>query len=400
VATHRDYDLVLFGATGFTGGLTADYLARHAPDGCRWALAGRNHAKLQACRARLAAAHPAGEMPAILHADVTDADSLRKISAASRVVISTVGPYTSLGEPLVAACAESGTDYVDLCGEPEFLDRTYLRYHRQARDNGARIVHACGFDSIPHDLGVFFTVKHLPAGVPLRVTGQVRMGGRFSGGTLASALTAMSRLRSAAQAAKERARVEPRPTERKARSVTGTPHRDPVTGHWLIPLPTVDPRVVARSAAMLEQYGPDFRYSHYASVKDLPTVLATTLALAAIAALAQIPPARRALTNLRPPGDGPSEQRRARSWFNVRLTGEGGGQRVVTEVAGGDPGYGETAKMLAESALCLAFDDLAPAAGQLTSAAAMGDALLARLTGAGITFHVVATHDRPPPNRR
>ena len=381
----RRYDIVLFGATGFTGGLTAEYLARRAPAECRWALAGRNQRKLEAVRDRLGG----GEL-ALLRADVTDAASLRQVAESARVVITTVGPYALYGDPLVAACAEAGTDYLDLCGEPEFFDQTYLRHHERAKQTGARLIHAAGFDSIPYDLGVFYTVKQLPKDVPVSISGQVRSNAMFSGGTYASALTAAARLVPMFRAARERAKAEERPAGRKVRAVTGKPHRDPRSGRWLVPMTTIDPQIVVRSAALLPGYGPDFRYSHYASFQRLPTIAVTAAGLAALVVLAQVPPARKALSNLRKPGQGPSEERRARSWFKVRFIGEGGGRRVETEVAGGDPGYDETAKMLAESALCLAFDDLPETAGQVTTAAAMGDALLARLVDAGIVFRVTA----------
>src|SRR3954454_11663016 len=170
----REHDIVLLGATGYTGGLTAEYLARHAPEGTRLALAGRNPDKLAAVRDRLGAEAP------LLQADVTDERSLRDVAESTHVVITTAAPYLNYGEPLVAACAKAGTDYVDLTGEPEFVDRMYLRHHDTAVQSGARIVHACGFDSIPHDLGVLFTVQQLPEGVPLEVRGYVRAGGRPS----------------------------------------------------------------------------------------------------------------------------------------------------------------------------------------------------------------------------
>lgn len=145
-----------------------------------------------------------------------------------------------------------------------------------------------------------------------------------------------------------------------------------------------------RSARALERYGPDFRYRHYAAVRRLPVALGGVAAVGAVAAAAQLPPARRWLSDRLKPGDGPSAGKRAKSWFSVRFVGEGGGRRVFTEVAGGDPGYDETAKMFAEAALCLAFDDLPPTAGQVTTAQAMGDALTERLRAAGITFRVAA----------
>ncbi|GAU65666.1 hypothetical protein SSP35_02_00330 [Streptomyces sp. NBRC 110611] len=385
----RTHDLVLYGATGFTGALAAAYLAEHAPEDCHWALAGRNLAKLEQLREGLTATHPACAALPLLLADSGDPASLRALAAGTRILATTVGPYLLHGEPLVAACAEAGTDYVDLTGEPEFVDRMYLRHDATARASGARLIHAAGFDSVPHDLGVHYTVGLLPEGVPIRVDGFVRTHATFSGGTLASVLTALSRPAAMARAARERRRAEPRPAGRTVRAPFGPPLRSRETHTWGMPLPVLDPQIVARSAAALDRYGPDFRYRHYAGVRRLPVAVGGALAAGALCALAQVPPARRWLSGRLEPGEGPGPQRRADSWFAVRFVASGGGKRLVTEVSGGDPGYQETAKMLAESALCLAFDDLPETAGQVTSAVAMGDALTARLQKAGITFRVV-----------
>ncbi|MEU2546123.1 saccharopine dehydrogenase NADP-binding domain-containing protein [Streptomyces roseolus] len=387
-AADRPYDVVLYGATGFVGELTAEYLAEHAPAGCRWALAGRSPAKLAALRDRLAPGRPHLAGLPLLTADSGDPASLRALARSARVVASTVGPYVWYGEGLVAACAEAGTDYLDLTGEPEFVDLAYVRHDARARETGARIVHACGFDSVPHDLGVLFTVEQLPEGVPLRIDGFVRAGAVFSGGTFASALTAFGRGPQTLRAARERRLHAPRLVGRRAQAPLGGPRFSTETGTWALPLPTLDPRVVARSAAALERYGPDFRYRHYASVKTLPMALGGTAALAATLVTAQVPPVRRWLMDRYAAGSGPSAERRARSWFTVRFVGEGGGRRVFTEVSGGDPGYDETAKMLAESALCLALDPLPETAGQVTTAVAMGDALISRLRAAGLRFRV------------
>lgn len=385
----RSHDIALFGATGFTGALTAEYLARHAPPETRWALAGRNRGKLEELRERLAQIEPrCAELP-LLHADVDDPASLREVAAASRVVITTVGPYINYGEPLVAACADTGADYVDLTGEPEFVDLMYVRHHARAVESGARIVHACGFDSIPHDLGAYFTVLQLPEGVPLKVEGFVRAAGSFSGGTAHSAITAFSRVREMAKAQSERKRVEPRPADRRVRGLKGVPRREKAVDAWVLPMPTIDPQIVLRSARALDRYGPDFSYGHYIGLKRLPMAAGLVGGVAGLFALAQIPPARRWLLDRRKPGEGPSLEQREKSWFKVRFAGEGGGKRVVCEVAGGDPGYGETSKMLAESALCLAHDDLPETAGQVTTAVAMGDALIERLKRAGISFSVL-----------
>ncbi|MDX3058738.1 saccharopine dehydrogenase NADP-binding domain-containing protein [Streptomyces sp. NE06-03E] len=386
----RPYDVVLFGATGFVGALTAEYLAAHAPDGCRWALAGRSRAKLEQLRDRLAVPHPRCADVPLLTADADDAGSLRELAGSAHVVASTVGPYVWYGEKLVAACADAGTDYTDLTGEAEFVDRMYLEHDGRARETGARLVHACGFDSVPHDLGVYFTVQQLPEGVPLTIDGFVRTNAVFSGGTFASALTAMGRGPQMARAARERRLHEPRLVGRRARAPQGAPHFSPGTGTWALPLPTLDPRVVERSARGLERYGPDFRYRHFASVKHLPVALGGTAATVLLAGAAQIPAARDWLSSRVEPGTGPDERRRKRSWFTVRFIGEGGGRRVCTEVSGGDPGYDETAKMLAEAALALALDDLPATSGQVTTAVAMGDALLERLTAAGLRFRVAA----------
>jgi saccharopine dehydrogenase (NAD+, L-glutamate forming) len=376
----REHDIVLFGATGFTGALTAEYLAHQVGKDVRWALAGRNRAKLEALAKRLGVGVP------LLHADSTDEASLRAVAESTRVLITTVGPYVTYGEPMVAACANAGTDYVDLTGEPEFVDRMFLGHHREAVKSGARIVHACGFDSIPHDLGVLFTVEQLPEGVPLEVRGYVRAGGKPSGGTFASAMTAFTRVRQTQQAHKQRRQAEPRDESRRVR-LAAKPHR--ALGYWALPLPTIDPQVIATSARALARYGPDFTYGHYAAVKKLPIAVAGVGGIASLFAMAQVPPVRKALMGRLAPGHGPSEEQRANGWFKVRFVGEGGGKRVLTEIAGGDPGYTETAKMLAESALCLAQDDLPPSSGQVTTAVAMGDALIARLQRAGIGFRVV-----------
>ncbi|MEU2309682.1 saccharopine dehydrogenase family protein [Streptomyces misionensis] len=385
-STDRPYDLVLYGATGFVGALTARYLAAHAPKELRWAVAGRDEARLR----RLREALPGGADIGVLRADASDPAAVRELAGRARVVATTVGPYLRYGEELVAACADTGTDYLDLTGEPEFVDLMYVRHDARARETGARLVHACGFDSVPHDLGVYFTVRQLPEGVPLRVDGYVTAHAAFSGGTLASALDQLARGRRLAAAARERARHEPRSPGRRVSAPTGAPRFAPEVGAWALPLPTVDPRIVRRSARALERYGPDFRYRHFAAVRRLPVALGGVAAVGALAAASQLPPVRRWLSARLRPGEGPSAQRRAKSWFRVRFVGEGGGRRVLTEVAGGDPGYDETAKMFAEAALCLVFDDLPPTSGQVTTAQAMGDALTGRLRAAGIGFRVVA----------
>ena len=380
----RDFDIAVLGATGFTGGLIADYLRAVAPSSAHVALVGRNTARLEEVARR-----PGCDVE-VVTVDATDPAGLRAMTERCRTLITTVGPYIVHGDPVVAACADTGTDYLDLTGEPEFMDRTYLLHQARAVQTGARLLHACGFDSVPHDLGAQFTVEQLPEGEPLAVRGYMRVQGTFSGGTAASALEIMGRMRSGRITAELRRAAEGEPDGRAVRIVAGRPGRDPDTGWWVVPLPTIDPLIVAESARLLPRYGPDFSYSHYWAGESPLAAGGLMAGAGALAGLARIPAARRALSRLRPPGTGPSEAQRERSWFTVRFVGQGGGRTVVTEVAGGDPGYTETAKMISEAALCLAFDDLPEAAGQMTTASAMGPALRTRLQSAGITFTTVA----------
>ena len=378
----RDFDITVLGATGFTGGLIAGYLGEHAPPSTRIALAGRTASKLEAVRSQT------GTRADVVEVDVTDAEAMRSVAGRTRVLISTVGPYIVHGEPVVAACAEAGTDYLDLTGEPEFVDLTYLMHHARAVETGARLVHACGFDSVPHDLGVQFTIDQLPEDVPLAVRGYVHMHGTFSGGTVASALEIMSRYRAGKVSHDIRSQVDAAPAGRKSRVLTGRIGHDRDTGSWVVPMPTIDPLVVVHSARQLPRYGPDFTYSHYWAGGSPFAAAGLIAGAGALFAAAQIPAARRALTWLRPSGSGPSAEQREKSWFTVTFLGEGGGVTVKTEVSGGDPGYTETSKMISEAALCLAFDDLPPTSGQVTTASALGPALRTRLQAAGITFAV------------
>jgi len=385
------YDIALFGATGFTGSLAASYLVQHAPAEAKLALAGRDRAKLAALREGLGRPDLG-----LIVVDVTDAASVGELAAAARVVISTVGPYMSHGEPLVAACAAAGTDYVDISGEWEFVDLMYLRYHAAAKASGARLVHCCGFESIPVDLGALFTVSQLQPDVPIALQGFTLSNGAISAGTFQTALEALSRLKQGGRISRQRRTAERHSedgqvgAQRRVRGIKGRLHREPAAGGWVVSGPTIDPQNVLRSARLNPAYGPDFSYSHHLVTRKLYRTAVAALALAIVATLAQFEHARRLMVKLKRPG--PSAERRAKSFFRVRFIAEHGdrSERLITEVRGGDPGYEETAKMVCEAALCLAFDDVpARGGGQWTPALACGQPLIDRLTRAGIEFAVV-----------
>lgn len=390
----RPYDIVLFGATGYTGTLVAEALARAAQqEPFRWAIAGRNPEKLAEVQRVVADTNP-DALPGLLLADIDDAASMAAMAGAARVLITTVGPYLRYGEPALRACVEAGTHYVDLTGEPEFVDRSRAAWHETARARGLRIVHCCGFDSIPHDLGALFTLDTLrerlgeeefrKADIVLR--GFVEASGTFSGGTWNSAIEQFSR-------AREYWQSRPKGTGNGGSKVRALPMKlyfDKALQRWACPLPTIDPQVVRQSARLRGDYGTTFSYGHYLLADHLLPVLAGVAGVGAVMALSQFRPTANLLRRLRPGGEGPSPEKRAESWFRVLFIAQAGRHEVTCEVAGGDPGYEETAKMLAQSALCLARDrDLPPHAGVVTPAAAMGHALIHRLQDNGIAFNVV-----------
>ena len=346
-------------------------------------------AKLEQVRERLASINLACADLPLLHADVDDPASIRAVAESAKVVITTVGPYIHYGEPLVEACAEAGTDYVDLTGEPEFVDEMWLRYHERAVASGARIVHSCGFDSIPYDLGVLYTVGLLPEGAPLHVDGFVRMGGTFSGGTYHSAINAAARLRQAARNASQRRRLERRPSGRTVHGVTGRPHRDADARRVGGAVPDDRPADRAALGARAAAIRPRLQLRALSRLPNAAMVAGLIGGAGLAITLAQLPPTRKLLLRIKDPGRGADTEQRDKAWFRVRLVGEGGGRRVVTEVSGGDPGYGETSKMLGEAALCLAPTNCLRLRGQVTPAVAMGQALIDRLVAAGISFRTI-----------
>lgn len=409
----RTHDLVIFGATGFVGRLVAEYLAEHAPEGVRIALAGRSRERLEEVRAGLPAR--AHDWP-LLTADVADATSLQQLAGSTTALASTVGPYLRYGIPVVQACAEAGTHYADLTGEVLFVRKAIDAVDTRARETGARIVTACGYDSIPSDLGVLLLHERAvadAAGGLLDTTLHAKSKGGLSGGTIDSSraqLEAVGEDRALAKVlfdpyalSPDRAAEPDLGKERDPRSVFA----DAETGEWVGPfvMAGFNTRIVRRSNALRDHaYGRRFRYREVSAYgrglrgRRRATVFTAAMGLA-FAGLAN-PRTRPIFDRLAPsPGEGPSEQNRRSGWFSmkIRTTTETGRRYLATVSAQGDPGYAATAVMLGESALCLALDGdrLPPGAGVLTPATAMGDALVDRLRSRDFVLTVDELTDRP-----
>ncbi len=401
----RDVDVAVFGATGFAGRLVAGYLAGHAPPGVRVGLAGRSAQRLAGIRASLGQA--AAGWP-LLVADATDPGSLNSLARSARVVATTVGPYRRQGLALVQACARAGTHYADLTGEVLFVRDSIDHCHDLAVGTGSRIVHCCGFDSIPSDLGVLLlheAVSADGAGDLEDTTLIVRaLRGGFSGGTLASMAGQLDEVR--ADPGLRRAAGDPyalspdraaEPRLGRERDLRQVRH-DEDLGMWVGPflMAGINTRVVRRSNALQDwAYGRRFRYQEvtgFGTGRAAPLrAAAVTAGMGALAAGLAFRPTRALLDRVLPgPGEGPSEKTRTNGYFRIEIrarTSAGVPYRARVE-APGDPGYAATSVMLGESALCLALDrDVLPGrAGVLTPATAMGTALAARLRAAGQTL--------------
>ncbi|HEV7875315.1 MAG TPA: saccharopine dehydrogenase NADP-binding domain-containing protein [Nocardioides sp.] len=406
-ASARTYDLVVFGATGFVGRLLAAYLAEHAPPGTRIALAGRSRARCEEVRAGLP---PAARNWPVLEADSDDPGSLATMAQQTRVLATTVGPYARYGLPVVEACAAAGTHYADLTGEVLFVRDAIARTDALARATGARIVHACGYDSIPSDLSTMLLGRRAAfdgAGGLRDVRLVATLRGGFSGGTIDSMraqLEAMQEDRSLRRVAGDPFGLSPdRDAEPDTRQPpdAGPPARA-ADGRWTAPfvMAPFNSRIVRRSNALQDwAYGRDLSYGEVMGVGRGPLgaigAAGVTAGLMGTLAAMSFAPTRALLDRVLPaPGSGPSEEIRRKGWFRmvVDATTEDGRRYRATAAGPGDPGYAATAVMLGESALALALDGdrLPERAGSLTPASAMGDVLVERLRAAGHTYEVTA----------
>ncbi|OUM45180.1 saccharopine dehydrogenase family protein [Arthrobacter sedimenti] len=406
-ATARDHDLVLFGATGFVGELIAGYLAVHAPADLRVGLAGRSRVKLEAVRSRLPVT---ARDWALIEADSEHPDSLAALAADTRVLFTTVGPYAKYGLPVIEACARAGTHYGDLTGEVSFVREAINRCDALARTTGARIVHACGYDSVPSDLAVLLlhqAAKADGAGALTEVQLVARAKGGFSGGTIESMRGQLDGMRSdpvLQSLARDPYSLSPgrtaEPSTRQPSDLGWVGRSE--DGLWTAPfiMASVNTRIVRRSNALQGwAYGRSLRYGEVMGMGRGPAGAliagATALGLRVFGAALALPPTRKLLDRVLPsPGAGPSETARRSGWFHSQVTASTeSGRRYRAVAAGpGDPGYAATAVMAGETALSLTLDGdhLPPAAGSLTPAAALGDVLVERLRAAGHTYEITS----------
>jgi short subunit dehydrogenase-like uncharacterized protein len=411
-----EYDVILFGAAGYTGKLVAEYLARVRGSKLRWAIAGRNQGKLEAVRRDLAAIDGSLSSLPIVIADGFDQASLDALAASTRVVATTAGPFAKYGSGLAAACARHGTHYCDITGEMPFVRASIDASHALAQRSGAKIVHSCGFDSVPSDLGVYMLFDRARAlGRDLKWAKgfAVEVKGYFSGGTFSTILETVDQ----AVRRSDTRRLLLNPYALNPDPKTSWPkvtdqrtvRFDRNAGGWTAPflLSIFNMRIVRRTSALLGYGGTanDFRYDEVMSFPPGPKGFATASAITAILvgffAAAAIPMTRKLLAQrvLPKPGEGPTKEERESGSFKFRFVGEtsegsdgSASRRLQAMISCNlDPGYGATAIMLGESALCLAEDGdtLPKCAGVLTPAVAMGSCLVTRLRRAGMTLEVV-----------
>ena len=409
-SSDRDFDVIVWGATGFTGRLVAEYLALTYGVGreLRWAIAGRSADKL-ALIASMARESQAEELPQLL-ADINDPDSIDQLVQKTRVICTTVGPYALYGSVMVEACVKHGTHCCDLTGETPWMRKMIDQHQTAAESSGAKIVHTCGFDSIPSDIGVYFLQqcmreKYLAQAAEIKYR-VVSSAGGVSGGTVASMMNMMDEAKtdkSIFETLQDPYALNPL---NQPRGPDGNDQMGTVYDHdfrqWTGPfmMAGINTRVVRRSNALLNySYGREFRYSEAILTGSGPggyiRALLVALGTGLMGLLAALGPTRALLKKMLPaPGEGPSEQARNTGHFNIELLGKHAldeSKNIRIRVTGDkDPGYGATSKMLAESAVCLAMDSLTEGGGFLTPASAMGDQLVKRLQQkAGMGFHMI-----------
>jgi len=371
--SNKKYDLVVYGASGFTGQLICEYLSTHKDTlNLDWAIAGRNTDKLDLLSTQLSYENKKID---VLYSDSFDKISLDSVCSQSRLIISTVGPYAIYGENLIVSCINNNTHYLDLTGEPHFVHEISKKYAQKAYDNNVAIVHSCGFESIPPDIGVYSAINQLNE-PNADVSYFFESNGNISGGTWASFINSLS---------------SPQPiisssSKKKVRRKKIFFHKE--FKRWALFFPVIDKYIVRKTAKSFSNYGENFSFSEYMLFKSGKKLIMILIGIFIVSIISKSKLIKKWLLSLKPSGSGPSKEERAKNWFVSKIIAKGKRASVITTIKGGDPGYGDTSKFISEMALCVLTqgDQLLKNKGILTPVECTGDLLVDRLKNAGISI--------------
>ena len=372
---NKDYDLIVFGASGFTGVLIAEYLSNHKDiKNIRWAIAGRDKKKLELISRKFS-------IDFIL-ADSFDQESLNSMCRKSKLIISTVGPYDIYGEKLIKACVKEESHYLDLTGEPAFIQKMSHKYSASVENKDVILIHCCGFESIPADLGTYLTVKELQSN-DINISYYLKTKGKISGGTWASFLNAIT----SKQPIFHKNKTTKKPKKRMKSKKLFYSDR---FKKWALFFPVIDKYIVMKSSGSFKEYGSNLSFNQYILLPSLLSALILIFSIFSVALLSKLKFFKKFLLDHIPSGNGPSEEERKKHWFDVSIIASSNTKEVITRIKGGDPGYGETSKFISEMALCILLesDQLIKSKGILTPVECTGELMLNRLQNTGISIEV------------
>jgi len=371
----KRYDLVVFGASGFTGQLICDYLSKHNDiKNINWAIAGRNKSKLE----KIKSDNTLLKDIDILFVDSFNHDTIDQMCQSAKLILSTVGPYSLYGEYLVQSCIKYSTHYVDLTGEPDFVNTIRNKYSKDAIDSNSIIINCCGLESIIPDIGVFQTVKKMKS-IKKHVTYYMKTKGEISGGTWASFIYSIS---SGSRV------IDVNKTTNSKKVKTKKIFYNKELKQWALIFPVIDKQIIYRTSKKFKEYGLEFSFNEYMLIKSLFQLLILIKGVILIGMFSRFKFIKNWLLSLKPSGSGPNKNKRDTHWFKAIFIGEGENERICYKISGGDPGYGETSKFISEIALCILLqqDKLIEKKGIMTPVECTGDLLINRLKNAGIKF--------------
>ena len=366
----KEYDIIIHGATGFTGKLISDYIYHHKDSRfIKWAISGRNLKKLKPISDKYNVA--------LFKVDSFDIDSLNIITQKAKLIISVVGPYDIYGKKLVESCVNNNCHYLDITGETSFVHYIKNNYTKKAIDSKTILVSCCGFESIPPDIGTYYSTKHLEEEI-IDIKCYMKTKGQISGGTWASFLNHFN-------SKKEKNRLNKKVSKKVKNKII---FYNKEFKKWALLFPDIDKHIISRSSKSIKGYAENMRFTKYMLFNSLFKIISLLIPILFISILAKFKLTRKWLESFIPSGTGPSEDKRAQHWFEYILVGTTKNQKITTIVKGGDPGYGETSKFVAEMGLAinLDYDKLNCKKGVLTPAECAGDIMLERLKGSGIEF--------------